>query len=430
MNHRMRPLVRTRSALNKKQISVPLMICAALAGLFLNRTRAQEAAVQQQTSLPRVFTLPAAPLAELKREFAERKLEDPSLEQLRKNANGALKREPVSVMEKPLNPPSGDKHDYMSQAPYWWPDPGKPNGLPYVRRDGETNPEIGQLQDHKNLSSLISETYTLALAYYFFGEETYAEHASVLLRTWFLNPQTRMNPNLEFAQGIPGRNTGRGIGLIETREIYRLVDSIGLLQDSKAWTAEDQKDMEEWCTKFLDWMIHSQHGKDEAAAKNNHGTYYDVQVASLALFTGNQALARSVLQSVGERRIATQIEPDGKQPLELARTKALGYSTMNLAGLFELAILGENVGVNIWNFHAKDGASLHKALDYLVPYVSGDQKWPYKQIAEYKPGEFSPLLVVAALKFRDARYEELAVKLDPGVLNRIDLLAFRWKGAR
>ena len=430
MNHRMRLLFRTRSALNKKQISLPLMMCVALAGLFLNRTRAQEAAVEQQARLPRVFTLPAALLAELKGEFAEGKLKDASLEQLRENANEALKREPVSVMEKTLNPPGGDKHDYMSQAPYWWPDPGKPNGLPYVRRDGETNPEIGQLQDHKNLSSLISETYTLALAYYFFGEETYAEHASVLLRTWFLNPQTRMNPNLEFAQGIPGRNTGRGIGLIETREMYRLVDSIGLLQGSQSWTAEDQKGMEEWCTKFLDWMIHSQHGKDEAAAKNNHGTYYDVQVASLALFTGNQALARSVLQSVGERRIATQIEPDGKQPLELARTKALGYSTMNLAGLFELAILGEDVGVDIWNFHTNDGASLHKALDYLIPFVRGDQKWHYKQIAEYKLGEFSPLLVVAALKFKDTRYEELAVKLDPGVLNRIDLLPFRWKRAR
>src|SRR5438128_3358177 len=125
----------------------------------------------------------------------------------------------------------------------------------------------------------------------------------------FLNPETRMNPNLEFEQGVRGFNTGRGTGLIETRDIYRLVDAIGWLHGSKSWTAADQKGMEEWCGKFLDWMMHSQNGKDEAAAKNNHGTYYDVQVASLALFVAKSEIARRVLQSAREKRIALTIEP-------------------------------------------------------------------------------------------------------------------------
>jgi len=402
-----------------------LIIVLGLFGILANTSSASGAQSQHSETLPRVFSLPAATLEELRREIAAKEVRDPTPQQLRRDADAALTQKPLSVVEKSVDPPSGDKHDYMSLAPYWWPDPSKPDGLPYIRRDGQVYPEIEKIQDHKNLSKLISTTYTLALAYYLLGDESCAAHASELLRVWFLKPQTRMNPNLEFAQGIPGLNTGRGIGLIETREFYRLVDAIGLLHGSKSWNAVDQKRMEEWCGKFLDWMIHSQNGKDEAAAKNNHGTYYDVQVASLALFTGKTEIARSVLQSAGQKRIATQIEPDGRQPQELARTKALGYSTMNLAGLFELALLGENAGVDLWSYHTQDGGSIRKALDYLLPFVGGDKKWPYEQIVEYKVGEISPLLMVAAAKFKDSHYRDLAVRLDPEVLHRIDVLPLR-----
>jgi hypothetical protein len=343
------------------------------------------------------------------------------------DADTALKQSPLSVINKAVTPPSGDKHDYLSLAPYWWPDPARPNGLPYIRRDGQVNPEIERAQDHKNMDRVISVTHTLALAYYLFGDESYAAHAAQQLRTWFLNPDTRMNPNLEFGQGVPGHNTGRGTGLIETRDVYRLVDAIGLLAGSKSWTSADQKGMEGWCVRFLDWMLHSEKGKDEDAAKNNHGTYYDVQVVSLALFTGNKEVAKRVLQSVPQRRIEIQIEPDGRQPLELERTKSLGYSAMNLAGLFELALLGENVGVDLWSFRSVDGRSIHKALAYLVPFVAGQQKWPYQQIVEFKMQEMSPLLVVAAQKYNDPRDQDLVVKMDTEILRRIDVFPFRWR---
>src|SRR5437762_6722772 len=132
----------------------------------------------------------------------------------------------------------------------------------------------------------------------------------------------------EFGQGVPRHNTGRGTGLIETRDVYRLVDAIGFFAVSKSWTLADQKGMEGWCARFLDWMLHSDKGKEEAAAKNNHGSYYDVQIVSLALFTGDTNIASRVLQSVPERRIEIQIEPDGRQPLERERTRAMSYSTM------------------------------------------------------------------------------------------------------
>jgi Alginate lyase len=412
---------------SKTELSARMFLLMMMATLVVlpGTVRAQVRQSKPSGKAPRVFSFPPRIMQQLRDQIAAGKLKDPSCDQLHKDADKALEQPSVSVMVKGITPPSGDKHDYMSQAPYWWPDPAKPNGLPYIRRDGQTNPEIDKITDHKNFDRLFSTTHTLALAYYFVGDEKYAAHAAELLRVWFLDPKTLMNPNLEFAQGVPGHNTGRGTGLIETRDLYGLVDTIGLLEGSKSWSAADQKGMKDWCAHFLDWMLHSENGKAEAAAKNNHGTYYDVQVASLALFTDDVDEAKQILKSVPEKRIAAQIEPDGRQPLELERTKALGYSTMNLAGLFELGLLGENVGVDLWNFQSADGRGIRKALDYLVPFVSGKEKWTYQQIIEFKTAEISPLLVVASVEYKDPSYLNLAVKIDPHALQRIEVLPFR-----
>ena len=228
-----------------------------------------------------------------------------------RDAQKAMSSGPFSVVTKGATPPSGDKHDYLSQAPYFWPNPKTANGLPYVSRDGERNPEINQITDHHSLDQLESSVETLALAYYFKGDEAYAAKAVSLLRAFFLDSATRMNPNLQYAQFIPGVNTGRGIGLIETRGLTSVVDAIGLLSGSKALTENDQRGLQDWFGKFLQWMLESKNGHDEAAAKNNHGSYYDVQVASFALFVGKKELAVQVLrdarQNVSRRRSSPMV---------------------------------------------------------------------------------------------------------------------------
>jgi hypothetical protein len=336
-----------------------------------------------------------------------------ALAKLVTDAQKALGSGPFSVVDKQTTPPSGDKHDYMSQAPYFWPNPKTQNGLPYIRRDGERNPEINKISDHQSLDRMAGAVETLALAYYFKGDEAYANKAAVLLRAWFIDPATRMNPNLEYAQGIPGINTGRGIGLIETGGLTRVVDAIGLLAGCKAWTDADQRGVEQWFSRFLQWMTESKNGRDEAAAKNNHGTYYDLQAASFALFLGKRDVADRILETAKEKRIAAQIEPDGRQPLELARTRAWSYSVGNLDGLTLLATLGERVGVDLWNYRTADGRSIRRALDYLIPFSLGEKKWPHQEIGEWRPEMLFPVLRRAAGRYRDADYQKVMSKVPP-----------------
>src|SRR5262245_38507214 len=286
--------------------------CSILCCLFLPMLIGLVAAQQAKTQvMPRVFLLDAKQLQAAKEHL--RKGDQtlaPALAKLERDAQQALTAGPFSVVSKDVTPPSGDKHDYMSQAPYFWADPAKPNGLPYIRRDGERNPEINKISDHRVMDEMVAAVETLALAYYLKGAEAQADKAARLLRAWFLDPATRMNPNLEYAQGIPGINTGRGIGLIETRGLTRVVDAVGLLAGAKAWTDADQRGVQDWYAKFLQWMRESKNGRDENAAKNNHGTYYDLQAVSFALFLGKKDLSISILQTARGKRIAAQVEPD------------------------------------------------------------------------------------------------------------------------
>jgi len=390
---------------------VPIAVLASAAFLsFASRAR-DFSSNKINDSLPRVFLLNAKTLQATKQKLrnGDQKL-TPVLAKLERDAQKALTVGPFSVVTKDVTPPSGDKHDYMSQAPYFWPDPKKPDGLPYIRRDGERNPEIEKINNHRVKDQMEAAVETLALAYYFKGDEAYAAKAAQLLRAFFLDPATRMNPNLQFGQGIPGITSGRGIGLIETRGLTRVVDAIGLLAGSKAWTDSDQRGLQDWYSRFLQWMLESKNGRDESAAKNNHGTYYDVQVVSFALFLGKADLARDVLLTARTKRIATQIEPDGRQPLELARTRGWGYSVGNLDGLMLLAQLGENLGVDLWNYQTPDGRSIRKALDFLVPFALG-QKWTYQQLGEWPPEQLFPLIRRAAAHFTDKEFSTVVSKV-------------------
>ncbi|WP_428666129.1 alginate lyase family protein [Runella sp.] len=324
----------------------------------------------------------------------------------------AKKEEVYSVMHKTQSPPSGDKHDYMSQAPYWWPDPAKPDGKPYIRKDGDRNPEINGITDHDQLGELISETEILSLAYFYTGKDQYAQRTAQLIKAWFLDEKTKMNPHLNFGQGIPGINTGRGIGIIETRELGKVCDATTLISTSKYWDSNAQKQFKAWIGAYDNWLVTSAVGKDEADEHNNHGTYYSVQVVAFSLFTGNTSLAKSQLDTA-KVRLQKQLQPDGSQPHELARTLPYNYATMNLRGFFELATMAKKLNIDLWNYQTSDGKSLKKAFDWFSPYVTGEKKWEYKQLKSPVQDQMVILLKMASKAYQRPEFDKWGYKVSP-----------------
>lgn len=313
-------------------------------------------------------------------------------QELLERADKELTRPPLSVMMKEKTPASGNKHDYMSQARYYWPDPDKADGLPYISRDGVSNPELEKL-DRVRLGDMANRVTHLSLAWYFSGDEKYARKATELIRVWFFNKDTKMNPNLNYAQVVPGRygNKGRCYGVIDAYSFVEMLDAVQLLEASKAFTDQDTKKLKEWFSQLLNWMLTSEQGQEESRQENNHAVAHDAQVIAYAMYCGNRRVAEEFLKSFPEKRIFTHIEPDGKQPQELRRTLAFGYSQYNLSHMIDIFLMGKKMGIAIDEATSADGRNFYKAVDFLALYVGKKvTDWPYQQIAEwdYKQDEF------------------------------------------
>jgi len=376
------------------------LILVAFAMLF-------ESVLFAQQPSPNVFLMDPKTLQAIRESYGKPEGEfKAAIDALLDDARKALKAEPASVVQKTGVPPSGNKHDYMSVAPYWWPDSTKPGGLPYIRRDGERNPEYYSFGDHVALGKMTSNVHTLALAYFISRQESFAEKAAGLLHVWFLDSATRMNPNLNFAQAIKGINNGRGIGIIETYQFRDLIDAMQLLKGSPHWTKTLDQGIASWFSAYLKWLQESPNGKDESGEKNNHGSAYDIQVASIALYLGRKDVARDVLTNVPKKRMAVQIMADGSQPLELARTNSWGYSLMNTEALIHLAFLGEHVDVDLWHVPGPDGRDIRHAIDFLLPYALGQKTWTWTQIVPMKREQMVPILRIAAVKYGDEKYKK------------------------
>ncbi|MCC6794007.1 MAG: alginate lyase family protein [Candidatus Hydrogenedentes bacterium] len=312
-----------------------------------------------------------------------------------------------TVMDKTAVAASGDKHDYYSLSPYYWPNPDSADGTPFVNKDGQLNP-AAESDDYDRVAYFrMADTVKFcAIAWRLTGEMKYAEKAASTMRAWFVSPATRMKPNLNYAQYVPGVNTGSRTGIIRGMTILELIDCVKIIESSGAWTMEDKTAWSKWLSDFANWLQESEFGIAESKALNNHGTWYDVQVATFALEGGNTELASRMVREAAEKRIAKQILPDGKQPLELMRTKSWDYSVMNLDAMVRLAMLGERVNVDLWNFTPPNGGGIRVAIDYLLPFATGEKDWKAKQLNEFKPEAFYPVLRRAAVAYGNSSYSE------------------------
>lgn len=329
-------------------------------------------------------------------------------QQLINEANGLLNVKPYSVMEKTETPASGDKHDYYSIGTYWWPDSTKENGLPYIRKDGITNPKVSSdAFDKSRRSKTIHAIETLSLAYFYSENESYAKKAVDFIRTWFINPETRMNPNINFGQAIPGINNGRDVGVIDFSILPACLDHIELLKSSKYWQPKDQEKLKNWLSEFLEWFLTSRIALAESRKPNNHGTYYDFQVAYISYYLGKTETTQGILEGA-QRRIDWQIKDDGSQPEELIRTRSYEYSIANLRALTLLARIGEKAGIDLWHYQSPQNGSIIKAIDFINNHINKLEQWPGLQIEKIRfSDKLFDILAFAHKVFPDKEYNKI-----------------------
>lgn len=298
-------------------------------------------------------------------------------------AEALLDSVPLSVMMKELPSPSGNNHDYTSLARYYHPDPSKPEGFPYINRDGITNPQIA-LYDRTRLGETAERVSDLALAWYLSGDERYAAKATELLDTWFLEPATRMNPNFEYAQIAPGHNgnKGRCYGVLDGYSFIEMLDGVALLKGSRSWTPKKDRHLRKWMGDMLQWMLTSPQGIEERNQKNNHSVAYDAQAIALAMYSGKPDVAHRIINEFPSKRIFTQIDPDGKQPHEMKRTLSYHYSQYNITHFIDIFLMARKLGLSIDSVTDAEGRSFYKALDFLASYLGKEKdEWPGEQIS-------------------------------------------------
>ena len=327
-------------------------------------------------------------------------------EQAVKDAQALLNHGVRTVMDKVLTPPSGDKHDWVTQAPYWWPDRAHPFG-PYIRQDGKRNPEIDRWTDDKYFTDMLRTTEALSQGYVATQDEMYAKRVAEILRSWFIDEATKMNPNLDYGQFVPGRSQGRGEGIISTRFIYKVPQIIHRIETSKSWTDQDRVAMQAWFEAYYEWLTTSRIGVEETHHVNNHQTWYLVQKVSLEIELNRLDLAKKTLYFVLNQVVPAQIKTSGLQPKELERTKSFSYSSMNLNAFWILAYLGKSIGVDFMT--NPNGQLLFKATDALLPYDDLSH-WPYRQISSGAEKDFCRPLYWVQLFSSDSKYQDAQVR--------------------
>ncbi|WP_400078735.1 alginate lyase family protein [Winogradskyella sp. R77965] len=328
-----------------------------------------------------------------------------------KKADKLLTNKNPSVIDKTILPPTGNKHDYLSISRYWWPDTKKKDGLPWVRFDGKTNPDTQtDAVDRKRLGFMGKSVRDLSLAYYFTNNEAYAQKAISMIDTWFINPETLMNPHLEFAQSVPGNPNKRRSGILDGRSIVMYVpDAIQLLSISKHWNTNYETKTTKWLSDYLTWLTQSDLGKKGSEQKNNHGSWYKYQVASLAYYLDNKPLVVKTVE-LAQQSLDDMLNDQGGQIHELERSRSFFYSCFNLQALVSIADLGDKVGIDMWQYKSENNKSLTLAINYLTPIINGEI-WNHDTLKAIDLTDLIPILSKASQKRNSEDYRSLMSKI-------------------
>jgi hypothetical protein len=324
---------------------------------------------------------------------------------------------PPAVTDAVATNSAGGLHDFYSQADYAWPNPNSKTGLPYVTRDGESNPDTF-IYHRMAMRKMKDAVAALAAAYALTGDDKYVNQATRLLRVFFLDQETRMTPNLQYAQAVLGESTGRSYGIIDTLHLVELPVAVGFLEKSPAFPPAVDEGLKKWFADYSEWITTSQNGMKEMNAANNHSIACYLQLASFAKFTGDEKLLQRCRERFTKTLLPNQMTNNGSFPRELARTKPYGYSIFQVDDVAALCVLLSTTNDDLWKTTLPGGTTPRNAVDFIYPYLVDKNKW----LADGYPKDKmhweswpvrQPCLIFAYAEFGDEKYFDLWKKLNP-----------------
>ena len=332
-----------------------------------------------------------------------------------KNADDYLSKVPETITATFCDRSAGTNHDFYSEGDYWWPDEQNPNG-PYIRKDGLTNP--ANFTAHREVLIRFSQIAgALASAYVLTNDEKYAEKLALHLKAWFVDPDTKMNANLLYAQAIKGVATGRGIGIIDTVHLVEVTKAIHAIENSSALTKADLEAIKLWFSNYLNWITTHEYGIAERDNGNNHSVCWTMQVAAFADLikdTKTMDFCRNFYKST---LLPNQMGKDGSFPLELKRTKPYGYSLFNLDAMTSICQILSTRQDNLFAYTTIDGRNLELGIKFMVPYIENKSVWPFQHDVMYWeewPVRQSSLLF-GGIAFKNKKYMDLWESLKANV---------------
>ena len=331
-----------------------------------------------------------------------------------KLAEAALQLKPPAIADHPATNSQGGPHDFYSQSDYSWPNPSNKTGLPYIGRDGMSNPD--NFEDHRMAMRTMKDAVAaLAAAYALSGDDKYAPKAAELIKVFFLDAKTRMDPNLNYAQAVLGQSSGRSYGVIDTLHLAELPVAVRFLEISPAFDPSVDRGLKKWFADYITWMTTATNGVKEMNAKNNHSIAYFVQLASFARFTGNEPMLELSRQRFKEVLLPEQMDADGSFPLELKRTKPYGYSIFQADNVAALCVLLSTPSEDYWKL--PQGHNARQAVEFIYPYLADKSKW----LADHRGQDAQhwenwpvrqPCLLFAYAEFGGEKYFDLWQKLE------------------
>jgi hypothetical protein len=329
-----------------------------------------------------------------------------------KAANTYLAQSPVTITAFPTKRSAGGVHDFYSQADYFWPNPKDPNG-PYINRDGQSNPE--NFNEHrKTMVALSMQMPALTAAWLLTGDKRYGKKACDHLRAWFVTAETRMNPNLQFAQAIQGVSTGRSIGIIDTLHLVEVARAASFFTP-RMLSAQDSAAVKGWFSAYLDWLCNSERGRAERDTKNNHAMCWALQAAEFARLVGDDGIRKEVYRRYREILLPDQMAADGSFPKELTRTKPYSYSIFNFDVLAGLCQSLKGLAPDPPAFQLADGRGLAKAAEFIYPFIKDKTAWKWARDVEHFEAlpVRSPGLLFAGIAGHEQKYLDLWKTLNP-----------------